>query len=289
MTTKLEAGKGAEKPIRGETIRVLPKHVIIDPNLRGRVKARTKEEIRELADSILEYGQRTPVEFRKLPDKTLQLTYGYTRFAAIALLNETLADPLKVRGEIVSCNEEEAFIHNIVENQHRNATSPIDDAHNQRKLREDHGKTNADIVRLYRYKSPNKPGQLEKLLSLSKSDQNKIHDGTMSMKQALDILEIPENERDDLLGDDGKIDNEKVEKKKTEARAAKGQKTVRSAKHIRKFFNENKDQSLAPATRKFCADFIGWLEGRKGDSAMENAMDRLLQAKPEYDKEKEAA
>lgn len=287
MSTKVEAGEVK----RGDSFRVWPKHIKVDPTLRGRVKSRTPEEIRELADSILEYGQRTPVEFRRLEDKTLQLVYGYTRYEAICLINKELRpeNPLQLRGEVITCNEEEAFIHNIVENQHRNATSPIDDAHNQRRLREDHGKTNAEIMRLYRYKSPNKPGQLEKLLNLSKADQEKIHDGTMPMCQALDLLEIPAEERAELVDETGKVDQEKVTAKKREVRASKGKNTPLSVKHLRKFFAANKEQSLSPAVRKFCADSLDWLTGKKGDGAMENAMDRLLNAEPEYDEEKEAA
>jgi len=292
MSISVKAGpkEGEEKPKRGDTLRVCPKYIKVDPTNRGRRFARTSEEVRELAESILEHGQRTPVEFRRLEDKTLQLVYGYTRYEAVCLINKELRpdNPLQLRGEIIGCNEEEAFIHNIVENQHRNATSAIDDAHNQRRLREDYGKTNADIVRMYHYKSPNKPGLLEKLLNLSSADQGKVHDGRMSMAQALDILEIPEEERAEVVDETGKVDSDKLTEKKREVRAAQGKKTAKTVKHLRKFFTENKTQSLSPAVRGFCGETLDWLNGKKGDKSMEGAIDRLLNAEATYDKEEAA-
>lgn len=284
MAIKIDAGEVK----RGDSFRVWPAEIKVDPTNRGRIKPRTKEEVRELADSILEFGQRTPVEFRRLADQKLQLVYGYTRYEAICMINTEIQPdkPLQLRGEIVTCNEEEAFIHNIVENQHRNATSPIDDAHNQRRLREDHGKNNAEITRLYRC-SPNKPGQLEKLLLLSSEDQNRVHDGSLSMRAALDLLEIDPSDRAELENEEGELDPAKVAEKKRETRAAKGKHTTLSIKHIRKFLTENKELHLSPAIRKFCGDTLDWLNGKKGDKAMENAMERLLEAKPEYDKEED--
>ena len=109
------------------------------------------------------------------------------------------------------------------------------------------------------------------------------------MSQALDLLEIPADERAELVDETGEVDQERVTAKKREVRASKGKNTPLSVKHLRKFFAANEEQSLSPAVRKFCAETLDWLTGKKGDKSMEGAIDRLLNAEPEYDEEKEAA
>jgi ParB-like chromosome segregation protein Spo0J len=48
---------------------------------------------------------------------------------------------MKLKAKVVIVNDEEAFRRDVVENRERAETSPVDDAHNQRRLREDFGWT----------------------------------------------------------------------------------------------------------------------------------------------------
>ena len=289
MAMRIEAGEDVK---RGDSFRVWPANIKVNPDNRGRVKPRTREEIRELADSILEHGQRTPVEFRRLADNTLELVYGYTRYEAVVMINTEIRpdEPLQLRGEVIRCNEKEAFLHNIVENQHRNATSPIDDAVNQRRLREDHGMKNAEIARLYRC-SPNKPGQLEKLLLLDDEQQEKVHNGELSIRAALDLLEVGPAELAEVTDVNGDIDQEALDEKKREARAARGQNTTRTIKQIRTFFTTERDETKSPHVQRFCKDFLKFLNGQVGDQGLRNALGRLLEAEDdeEFETLEEAA
>lgn len=193
---------------RGDLWFVDPFQIIVKEELRGRHTPPTEDAIIDMAVSMMENGQQQPVQCRRLPDKRLQLSLGFTRTAAARLIRTGFTDPdgqerkdeehmLQVK--IADANDQQAFVNNVVENAHRNQTSPIDDAHNQHRLRETYGYTDARITKLYRYRDENKAGRLRRLLSLPEEVQRMVHGGTMPVKAALELLDLPDDKRDGAI------------------------------------------------------------------------------------------
>ena len=214
MATKIEAGTEPVK--RQEFFTCDPNGVVLDPSLNGRYKPISEEAVVEMAESLLVHGQRTPIECRKIAGgNTIIVTYGYTRLLAARLLRagftSTLEGPFKgefkqdaefvIKVMMSAVNEKDAFIHNIVENAHRNGTSDIDDAHNQNRLRDTYGYNDVEIGALYRYKTSVKVGRLKKLLALPESIQDLVHVGKMTTQAALDLLEVPADRWTEVVED----------------------------------------------------------------------------------------
>lgn len=304
MARKINAGDDMK---RSDLLHVDPFQVEVVEELRGRHKPVTDQDIIDMAISMFEHKQREPVECRVIEGNRLRLNLGFTRTNAGRLLREGFEHEgvkyhvpdflLKVM--VVDCNDQEAFIHNIVENAHRKATTHVDDAFNQRTLREDYGKTNAEIARLYRC-GQNRVTDLQKLLQLDESTLDLVHDGTLSLTGALDLLAVPVADRAKVLGDADKTNGGKI--KGTSVRTVvrdhilndngKPQTTSggndepepanakpRSAAEMRKYFTEWAD-SEEPALARFAKDFLKWAAGKSTDKAMDNACYRLLDAKP---------
>ena len=210
MAVTVNAGNDAR---RFDGWAVDPFEIIVKEDLRGRRKPPSDEQIIDMAVSMMEHGQREPVECRKVNDKRLQLNLGFTRTAAARLIRDGFEYINPVTGEVErrqdeqfmlkvvlsDSNDKDAFVHNIVENQHRNATSAIDDAHNQRRLRENYGYSDADITKLFRYKDPNKVGRLRRLLALPDSVQDLVHYEKLTVQAALDLLDLPPDEMETAI------------------------------------------------------------------------------------------
>jgi ParB-like chromosome segregation protein Spo0J len=187
---------------------VSPYDIKVVEELRGRHTPPSEEKIIEMAESLLDHGQQQPVQCRKIEGNRLQLNMGFTRTAAARLIREGFTDnegvkrgdpEFKLKVIIVESNDETAFINNIVENQHRNETNPIDDAHNQYKLSDRYGKSDAEIAKIYKYKNTTKVAKLRRLLSLSKEHQDMVAKGTLSVETAMDVLELPAEKRDEAI------------------------------------------------------------------------------------------
>lgn len=288
--------KTEEKVTRGDMLGVSPFDVIVKPELRGRHVAPSHEQIMERAISMIEHGQLQPVTARRDSEKRIIITAGFTRTEAAQLIRKGFehegkryqVEDFKLQVRIIECNDEDAFKQNIVENAHRNETSPVDDAHNQNRLRTQYNMNDAAIARLYGYTNQNKVGRLRKLLLLSSAQQLQVHNGTLTVSAALDLLELSEEDRDVALAsatsEDGEVDANEVREKAREARAAKGQNTTRTIKEIRAFFETLKGESLSPDIRKFSDTFLMYLNGKRTDKTLDKAIDELLNAKPKYDK-----
>lgn len=312
MALKINAGETK----RGDYFFVDPNNVIVKEDLRGRHKPVTDEAIIDMAISFSENGQRQAVECRRVEDQKLQLNLGFTRTNAARLLREgfehegeTYHDPeFMLKVQVVDCNDKEAFINNVVENAHRNQTSDVDDAVNQRRLRDKYGYSDADIARLYRYKNQNKVGRLRQLLQLDDAILDMVHDGRLPTQAALDLLDAPSDERAAIIAEaektqDGKVKGSSVrtvvrdhilnDDNKTEStsdtnedEAPKGAKP-RTLREIRNYFGEWAE-SEEPALKRFAKDFLKWANGGSTDKAMDNGMWRILEAEPSEDEEPEA-
>ncbi len=121
----------------------------------------------------------------------MQLVLGYRRCAAAKLYNERHPDQsMKLRAKVVIVNDEEAFRKNVVKNRERAECSPVDDAHNQRRLREVFGWTDARIAEFY-HVSPAHVCTLKKLLALPSDVPGLVHGRTLSVQAATGLATCP--------------------------------------------------------------------------------------------------
>lgn len=132
---------------RTSEYRFYPEDVTINPELNGRVEL---PNIDWLIADILVRGQSTPVVVRS--DGGLPvLVAGFSRWRAICEINRLCLAPVKLqlRATYVQCSEAESFLINIAENRMRNPTTPLDDAHNIKRLLNVYGMTEEDVARTY--------------------------------------------------------------------------------------------------------------------------------------------
>lgn len=317
MALKVNAGDDVK---RGDLFFVDPFQIIVKEELRGRRFPPTSEQIVEMAMSIYDNTQRQPIECRRVADARLQSTAGFTRVNAIRLIREGFEgtdgvhrqDPeFKVQVKIVDCNDETALRNNIVENAHRNETSDVDDAHNQNTLRERYGYDDTKIAQLYQYKSTVKVGRLRKLLQLSEAEQELVHTGKLGTQAAIDALELPADKRAELFAQladgKGKINGSAVADQVREHilsdnhdendlvvagddvdEKPKSKFKARTVRNIRQYFEALKE-SDDPALQRFASDSLKWIGGRSTDRAMDNAVNRLLDAERTDEELSEAA
>jgi ParB-like chromosome segregation protein Spo0J len=238
MALQLGAGTKGEDWRRSDMFHVDPTRILVREDLRGRRYPPSEEAIIRRAVSFYRYGQLQPCVVRLISHAGATnvplLSAGFTRTAAARLLREGFVVPDDFEEEALAeaaesqvppvkagdfiqvaefmlqirhtkCNEKEALIHNIVENNERDATSDIDDAHNQERLRRDHGFSNAEIARLYNYGAggQNKVSRLSRLLELPDPIQLRVHLGEIPTQAALELLESgrPQEQWEDLLAE----------------------------------------------------------------------------------------
>lgn len=297
MSAKINAGEGVR---RGDVFFVDPFQVIVSEEMRGRCTPPTEDKIISLAESMLDYGQRQPVECRRDGLNRLVLSMGFTRTAAARLIRDGYeidgqrrCDPeFKMKVLLTDANEETAFLHNIVENAHREATSPIDDAMNQQKLRDRYGKSDAEIARLYRC-DYTKIGRLRKLLNLSAEAQNLIHRGAMTVQAGIDILDLPEDQRQTAIAAatqangnvsgsevrsvvrDHILSNAEIKKVTDDGEDAPRKIKPRTAREIREFFAEAAEEFGESKLGDFCKVMTLFVKGTRSTKTAREALERL--------------
>lgn len=272
---------------RSDMYSVDPAQLVVVPEDRGRYIAPTEEDVHKLAVSIYKNGQRQPVQCRRVENDGLRLILGFTRFDAITAIRKGFEyqgvkyhDPefllkITVDGGV---NAEMAFVYNVVENAHRNATSPIDDAHNQQRLRDAYSYDDEAIASLYEC-SVAQVQRLQKLLRLSAGHQKMVHFGELSVLGALDLLGVPEEKRDEVVEQvkaEGKVSGATVRAKVREATAANpsGKKLARSVKEIKGFF-EKRSAGDDPAA-EFARNIISFAKGEMTEEAFAERFDAFV-------------
>ena len=338
MAVKLNAGDVK----RGDVFLVNPFEIEVKEDLRGRCTPPCEESVKDLAVSMLDYGQLQPVVARRVENHRLLLTAGFTRNAAARLIRTGFShvdeagqsqdykdEEFRLKVTVSDCNDEEAFVRNVVENAHRKQTSPMDDAINQDKMRDRYGMTDVEIAKVYGWKSSVKVGRLHKLLQLEKDERALVHDGKMGVQGAIDLLDLPADQRkaavEAATNDKGKVSGAKIVDAIRDSQLA-GQDDAplnldpndpfaqvlnddgkapandeadqpeedqkfrpRNRRQIVKFFT-SEDYEHDPAVDRFRKDFVKYAEGKLTDKQMMNALYRLLNEDPAEDEDgKEAA
>ena len=280
---KLDAGNVT----RQDLILIDPENILAAGEANGRwqsdVNANADYDVATLVKSYEnEGGQRTPVEVRRLADKRVQLVCGFRRHRAAMQYNKLHPEsPMKLKCVVTTCNDEEMLRRNIVENHERKATTPIDDAHNHRRLRENHGWTDARIAELYHYSVPY-VNQIKGLLDLSTEIQQKIHDKEMSVQAGLAVKDLPVVEQKEVVAPEvgmpvtstptTAVILERVREKKI----AVGGRQARSMANVRKLLDRFTDSAEPQSVQDFGHLFLKYIKGVYTDDTMEKKMKELL-------------
>lgn len=176
-----------------------------DSALLGRSRPVADEEVIALADSMNPAaggsGQQQPIQVRPMQTEgEYEVIFGNTRKRAADLIvagyksndgKERVAQPnFTLRCEVVEVDDKTAFERVVVENAHRNQTSPIDNAINQQILREQYQLSDVAIAKLYGYAHSASVHRLKKLLTLPNDLQDRVHDGRLTLNAAVELCEF---------------------------------------------------------------------------------------------------
>lgn len=192
-----------------ETRNEAPANVDFDPNIQGRYRPVGDQVITELADSMRVIGQQQPIQIRKGTDGRWKCVFGNSRLRAAKKLADgyeskgangqpvtVSPDPsFTLRCEVVDCDDETAFLANIVENAQRTACSPMDNARNHQRLRDEFQMSDATITKRYGYAHQASVNRLKKLLTLEEQYQNAVDDNTMTQAAAFLLADVPPEQR----------------------------------------------------------------------------------------------
>src|SRR5271165_1247268 len=208
MSMKLNAGDVG----RTDEFLIDPQEILLDDALNGRWQPHDDQAIEQMVKSFEDEGQLQAVQVRRVHDNKVQLVLGYRRYNAAKLYNERHPDqPMKLKCKVVIVNDEEAFRRNIVENRERAECSPVDDAHNQRRLREGFGWTDTKIAEFY-HVSPPYVGVLKKMLTLPNDVQKLVHERQLSVQAATGLADLPAEEQKQILATTEGLTNQSVVK-----------------------------------------------------------------------------
>ena len=268
MAMQLNAGEIG----RADLFSILPENIVLNEADNGRAVPHSQEEIEALANSILTYGQQQPVVVRRIEDKKVALVSGYGRYKAVGHINTVLRpdSPVKLQCKVVDCNPEEAFVRNIVENNERAATTPVDDAHNQRRLREEFGWTEQRIADFYK-RSVAYLSQLRKTLRFSPTIQQAMAKGDMAVSAALDLVELPEAARPQAVAEatdptTGKVDSEVIRKKVRDRKIGSGRAKARTMKESPHLLRGAGRAGADPGIGREHSGLPGWEDHRPPDA-----------------------
>lgn len=190
MARTINAGENVK---RSDTFFVDPREILVDWELNGRHDTFTPEAIARLAVDMQQNGQLQPVACRSMPEKRVQLIYGYNRLRAA--LEIVKRDP-NFRLEIKvydGLNDKDSFLMNVRENMIRNEVSAIDNGYNIRKLVNQFGFAVAEVAELYK-RSTTWVTDTLKLLTLPEPVKDKIQAGDLAASTGLILSRLPAEE-----------------------------------------------------------------------------------------------
>lgn len=274
----------------------------IDLGRNGRWQPHPPEDVEEMYQSYRTERQLQAVEVRKLPGNKVELVLGYRRLLAARLYNQRHPDqPMMLRAKIVTCNDEEALRRNVTENRVRSGTSAIDDAHNQRRFREEFGWDEQRIADFYGV-TPSYVGKIAKLLMLPFDVQMRVHSRELPVKAAIAMTELsPEEQREVLVaaappangaalpdapeaGDAPPSQPAKaadsvaaaVTRKVREKKIKAGGATARSLKEVKDFVEGLSGPAEPKKLREWCERMLWFVQGKTTDEDMAKYLRELL-------------
>jgi ParB/RepB/Spo0J family partition protein len=275
---KLNAGD----VVRQDEFLIDPKEILVDDALNGRWHPHEQQAVEAMVKSFEEEGQLQAVQVRRVHDNRVQLVLGYRRYNAAKLYNERHPDqPMKLKCKVVIVNDEEAFRRNIVENRERAECSPVDDAHNQRRLREGFGWTDAKIADFY-HVTPPYVGVLKKLLALPSDVQKLVHERRLSVQAATGLADLPAQEQKEVLaaGQTEGLTSQSVVKQVRNKKIDKGKGQARSLAEVRAFLEGLTGPGETTPLKEFAEEFLKFVQGKTKDETMVKRLRKLLADAP---------
>lgn len=281
---------------RTDDLLVWPDDITVDWKTSGRFSKVNSSDVEDLAQKIISQGQLQSVGCRRGADKKLYLSFGYRRYTAIKLINEKLQpdNPIRIRVRVFEGNEVDAFERNIMENRDRKGVTVLDDANNQKILRERFQWSDEKIAEFYGC-TVAYLGQLAQILLLCDPVKKAIQEGVMAPTAALKMAQqgLSEDNQVKLLKtlmedvekapEGSKAKKKKISTSKIEdgIRAQKeesgqGGSPGRRVSHVKKYFSEILECEDEPEVIKnFAEVFLEWIAGSKTDKQLSNAIAKL--------------
>jgi hypothetical protein len=202
---------------RGSLYKFNPEEIVVEPAENGR---HVDPDIEWMIADIHARGQETPVTVRSDGGKPV-LVFGYQRLRAIKAINERWPDEPKRK---VTCifkqlSKEEAFRANIAENRMRNEVSPIDDAHNIKRLMNVYGYTDEKVIEAYfpnltrdtyeglagswfkdREDAKRWVRERMALIGLTPAAEKAVREGRVKLSGAIELNKLPAQKQDEVVG-----------------------------------------------------------------------------------------
>ena len=169
----------------------LPVHKIVRNRHQPR-KVFHENEIKQLADSINENGQISPIVVRKMGEK-FELIVGERRWRATQLLKKDTIDAV-----IIDADEKTSAILSIVENVQREDLNSMEEAESLLRLVNEFGMSHDDVSK-YISKSRTHVTNLIRLNDLSDYGKEQLRTGTITMGHARAVLTLSTDEQSRIL------------------------------------------------------------------------------------------
>lgn len=181
---------------------IAPENITIKASLNGR---HDLPDIEWLIDSMVESGQLQPVLIGNDGGKPV-LYAGHSRWRAALEINKRKLTPapFKLRCVYFKGSEHEAFVATIRENRDRNATTPIDDAHNIAKL-ERYGMTIDEIAAKVYHEDPKWVKDRLALIELCDEGQKALLAGEIKPNAAVVLSKLAKDAQREKLSSGEKL------------------------------------------------------------------------------------
>ena len=151
-----------------------------------------ENEIKQLADSINENGQISPIVVRKMGEK-FELIVGERRWRATQLLKKDRIDAV-----IIDADEKTSAVLSIVENVQREDLNSMEEAESLLRLVNEFGMSHDDVSK-YISKSRTHVTNLIRLNDLSDYGKEQLRTGTITMGHARAVLTLSPDEQSQIL------------------------------------------------------------------------------------------
>lgn len=246
----------------GDILMFDPTSIEIADELATRWKPLDKTKVAKYTEDFLgETGQLQPIGVRTLDNGKKQLIFGRTRLdAALAAKKKRPSFEIQVK-DFGSISDQMALAIGLKENIRRNQASPVDQAVAHQKLREG-GMNDRTIAKSFD-QSPSWVGQLKRILALDEAILGKVHDGTLGVTAAVELVGLDKNDQAKVVA---QLEEEnKALAKSPSANGSPKQRRGRNAKlkmeiRKRKAASGNVDRVIG-RTMKECRDFFTGLTG----------------------------
>jgi ParB-like chromosome segregation protein Spo0J len=216
---------------RGSLYKFFPEDIIVELGENGRHE---EPDIEWLIADIHARGQETAVTVRSDGGKPV-LVFGYQRLRAVFEVNKRWPDEPKRKVICIfkDLGKEEAFRANIAENRMRNETTPVDDAHNIKRLMNVYGYSDERIIDAYfpdlimlprgggkRYEDAKRwVRERMAIIGLTPTAEKAVREGKVKLHTAIALNKLPAEKQDEIVAAPGPIKGRVVAKAVQESAA----------------------------------------------------------------------